>query len=423
MELSGLVAAIVVVILCMRKGVNIGVAMFLGGTALGLVGRIGILPFLQVLYKAIFSGITVFLVVSIVLIGVLGHIMKETGSLDKMINPLARMMRDLRLVASVLPLFVGMLPVPGGAVLSAPMLDEVGDRIELTNNEKSTVNILFRHLFYFMFPLFPSMILAAQLASVNIYGFVRLNLLITVLSFVFSFFYIFKWKKQGGSLDCNTVLPKSGFEGTCNWGLELRRFLQSIFPLLVVLLLALAFDLSFAVALVVGVMLALVNYIPLDGDFLVTFLKRARVMILPGVKFSIVFTIMGIMFFKGMLEHTGVVFNVAQFLIGMGIPLLLLLTVVPFLVGLLTGDNTASVGILFPIFLPLIGVGVHQMAYLAYLYVSSTSGHIISPAHPCFAVTREYFKADNKEIIKQMFLPLTVVMMMALVITYFRVSV
>jgi uncharacterized protein len=423
LELLGLAAAIVVVIICMRKGINIGIAMFLGGTALGLVGWIGVLPFLKILGNALFDRITVYLVISIVLIGMLGHIMKETGSLQKMINPLARMMRDFRLIAAVLPLFVGMLPVPGGAVLSAPMLEEVGDRIELDSNEKAAINILFRHLFYFMFPLFPSMILAAQLANVSIYNFVRLNLIITVIAFIFSFFYIFHWKKKGEKLSCQTALPHSGFEGTCNWWQELGRFLQSISPLLLVLLLALGFELSFALALAVGVLLALLNYIPFNQQFFVTFGQRLRVMLFPGIKFSIVLTIIGIMFFKGMLEYTGVVSNAAQYLISIGIPLLLLLTVVPFLVGLLTGDNTASVGILFPIFMPLVGIGAPQMAYLAYLYVSSTSGHIVSPAHPCFAVTREYFKADNKKIITLMFVPLMLVMLMALVITYIRVSV
>jgi len=80
---------------------------------------------------------------------------------------------------------------------------------------------------------------------------------------------------------------------------------------------------------------------------------------------------------------------------------------------MLTGDNSASVAILFPMFTPLIPTGgAVYTAYLAFLYASSTAGHIVSPAHQCFSLTKEYYSAEINDIIK-LTLPLPGVVMVA----------
>jgi hypothetical protein len=76
------------------------------------------------------------------------------------------------------------------------------------------------------------------------------------------------------------------------------------------------------------------------------------------------------------------------------------------------------VAILFPMFMPLIPTGAAAYAaYLAYLYASSTSGHIVSPAHPCFSLTKEYCKGDIKKIILLTLPLLAVVMLTGFLIT------
>ena len=119
------------------------------------------------------------------------------------------------------------------------------------------------------------------------------------------------------------------------------------------------------------------------------------------------------MIYKEMLTRTGVIADLTGLVLGMGIPVIVLIALISFIVGMLTGDNSASVAILFPVFLPLLPAGGYvYTAYLAFLYTGSTAGHIISPAHPCFSLTKEYYRADTGKI-AMLILPLLAVVMTA----------
>lgn len=179
------------------------------------------------------------------------------------------------------------------------------------------------------------------------------------------------------------------------------------------------FNLYFPLALLLGLLTAFLNYLPREGRGQVL-LHRLKTMLLPGINIRIVLVIVGIMFYKEMLAYTRAVFHLTEFLLYLGIPLIFLILTLPFLIGMLTGDNSASVGIVFPLFLPLLpqGTGAYP-AYLAFLYACSTAGHIISPAHPCFALTKEYFAVDIKEIIKLMLPLLLLVTLLAFFTTLF----
>jgi len=114
-----------------------------------------------------------------------------------------------------------------------------------------------------------------------------------------------------------------------------------------------------------------------------------------------------------MLTYTGVIADMTDLVISLGIPVIILITVIPFLVGLLVGDNSASVAILLPLFIPLVpSAGLTYSAYIAFLYASSTAGHIVSPAHPCFSLTNEYYKVDIRKVFI-MTLPMLAVVIIA----------
>jgi uncharacterized protein len=155
------------------------------------------------------------------------------------------------------------------------------------------------------------------------------------------------------------------------------------------------------------------------GNYIFTLYKRLKTMILPGIKLPVALVIIGIMIYKEMLEKSEVLIDMTDLILELGIPVIVLITFIPFLIGMLTGDNSASVAVIFPMFIPLFPLDNFTVytAYAAYLYASSTAGHIISPAHPCFALTKEYFKEDTKNIIVLILPLLAVVMFTGLLVT------
>ncbi len=389
--------SIIVILAGIYKKLNIGLTMILGALSLGLLAGLPPAEFQQVLIDGLWNSITIMLVISIILLGVLGYILKATGALEEIILNLQALVSDVRVIAVAMPALIGMLTVPGGAILSAPLCGEAGDKMELPVGRQAVVNIWFRHVLYFMLPLFPSLILAAQLSGVPIGRFVMHNLPLTIIGILFGFYYLFRGYKP----------EKSGF--SFSWG-KAWLLIKSILPLLVILFLVVVIDMYFPLALLAGIFIALINYLPRENLFS-ELLNRLKTMIIPGIKIPVAIVIAGIMIYKEMLTHSEVIADLTTLVLDMGIPVIFLIAVIPFLVGMLTGDNSASVAVIFPMFMPLLPQEpLTYSAYLAFLYASSTAGHIISPAHPCFSLTKEYFKAEIKNLIAPTLPMLAVVM-------------
>ncbi|MFO8191404.1 MAG: DUF401 family protein [Bacillota bacterium] len=394
-----LFGSIAVIMIGIYKNLNIGLTMILGAVALGILSFITVKNFFAVLLTATTNSVTVMLFISILLLGILGQILKETGALQEIIASLTALVADIRIITAILPALVGMLTVPGGAILSAPLCAEAGTKLRLPPDHQAAINIWFRHVFYFALPLFPSLILAAQLSEVNIGRLVLHNLPLVFVGTIFGFYYLFRGFPAQGK----------GFSISLR---ATRRLLISLAPLLVVLVFVTFFNLYFPWALLAGIVLALLNYLSQQNRFS-KLIDRIKTMILPGINIPTAFVIVGIMIYKEMLTSTGVISDLTDLVLGLGIPVILLIAFISFLVGMLTGDNSASVAILFPMFMPLLPPGGYiYSAYIAFLYAGSTAGHIVSPAHPCFSLTKEYYRSDMFKIVV-LIIPLLAVVMAA----------
>lgn len=64
-----------------------------------------------------------------------------------------------------MPAFLGLLPSLGGARFSAPIVQEASEGIAVDDEQKSAINLWFRHIFEFSNPLMPGVILAAVLRT------------------------------------------------------------------------------------------------------------------------------------------------------------------------------------------------------------------------------------------------------------------
>ena len=400
-----LTASVIVILIGVYKKLNIGLIMLLGALTLGLLSGLPFTTMTKVFFNGFLNNITVMLVVSIILLGVLGNILKETGALEEAVKNLQNLVADIRLISVAMPALIGMLTVPGGAILSAPLCAEAGSKLNLPPHRQAAINIWFRHVLYFMLPLFPSLILASQISGVPISHFFLINLPLTMIGMISGFYLLFRGYKSSTN--------SSNFSWFRLWNLT-----RSILPLIFIMLLVVIFELYFPLAIAAGVILALLNYLPAE-NILATVIKRFKTLIIPAIKLPVALVIIGIMVYKEMLEETAVLIDMTNLVLGLGIPVLVLIIFIPFLVGMLTGDNSASVAVIFPMFIPLLPVGsaLAFSAYTAYLYVSSTAGHIMSPAHPCFALTKEYFKEEIRGLVIPLLPLLLIVMITGLGIT------
>jgi len=94
-----------------------------------------------------------------------------------------------------------------------------------------------------------------------------------------------------------------------------------------------------------------------------------------------------------------------------GIPVLLLVVILPLIAGLNTGITLGYVGASFPVMLSLAGPetgGLIPAIILSFGF--GAMGMMLSPIHVCFIVTTEYFRTSLFETIKGIIKPILFVL-------------
>lgn len=370
-----------IVVLLGRKW-NLGLVLLLASAATGLLFGYPILDVARDAFTTTVDVLTLRLALAVVMIMVLGELLRQTAALEGMVESLQALIPNGRVVIAALPALVGLLPMVGGAMLSAPMVNEVGDRLGVDSENKTFVNYWFRHIWEPVFPMYPSMLVAAALLDLTTTQLMRATWPIALAAVI------------GGLLFGLLGLPRHGDHepDPPPRAQSMRTLAASIWPVVLVIALSLTLPVderfSLIVSLVVTITLTMVaKRVPL-GDLGEILRKR--------IPWKTVVLIFGAMIFRSVLENSGAVVAVSDELTALHIPLAVLAFGVPFIGSLLTGLIFAGFSIGFPVILPLLVAdgGMIPPSWTAWLLTAGFLGAMFSPVHMCLALTRVYFKAE-----------------------------
>jgi integral membrane protein (TIGR00529 family) len=393
-----------VVLLLSRKW-NLGIVLLLACAAIGLLFSYPLNKVVLDAYSATTDALTLRLALIVILIMVMSEILRQTGDLRSTVESLQALIPNGRIVIAALPALVGLLPMVGGAMFSAPMVDEVGNRLGVDSGRKTFVNYWFRHVWEPFFPLYPSALLAMELLNITASELARATLPLTAASMA------------GGLLFCLIGLPKHGqTELPPASRLDsLRTLASSIWPIALVIIPPLALPIDEKVNLILSLvftitLMMIVKRIPLIN--LGSILRR-------HIPWKTVTLIFSALIFREVLETSGAVEGVSQALTDLNIPLLIVVFAVSFIPGLLTGLVAAAYSIGFPIALPLVLVdgGTIAPGWIAWMLTGGYMGVMCSPMHMCLALTRVYFKAEWKSIYRFILPSAALVVGMGIVLT------
>ena len=121
-----------------------------------------------------------------------------------------------------------------------------------------------------------------------------------------------------------------------------------------------------------------------------------------GFSFDLLLAAYGIMLFKGIIERAESLEPVIVALESQ-VPLLLVVIVGAYFIGVLFGHLPGAIGVSFPVLLPLLPVVNVRTVSLMFIFVFM--GYFTSPIHLCIILTIEYFKINLKEFYKRMMKP------------------
>lgn len=373
--------------------------MPIGALLLGVIYLTPPLEFLKATAVAIFSPKSLEMTLTLMLTMVMENILRTTGMLKRMVSSLSTAVPDRRFVMAAMPAMIGMLPSPGGAVFSAPMVNEAAGDADIAPEQKALINYWYRHIWEYVSPLYPGIILAAGITGLS-----TQTLFIANLPFALS---VVGW----GALFCFRGIgrqearsPLTGHKR------EFLTFLSMISPIMLALLLVVLFRVNASLALG-GAVVALYG-----------FHRYSPAMILKNLRESVsgkaLFLVIGIMIFQEVLRTTGALAGITSFFAASRMPVHLLLFLIPFIAGVMTGLTVGFVGITFPLLLPLMGASAPSPALVALAFGAGFAGVMLSPIHLCYVLTCEYFQADIAEVYHRLFLPSACVMAAVLIPLY-----
>jgi integral membrane protein (TIGR00529 family) len=272
---------------------------------------------------------------------------------------------DDRTSMAFMPMMIGFLPMPGGAMFTAPIVKMIGDDEGFSNDYMMVVNYWFRHVVELFWPVYPAFYILTALVGIELAPFsislIPIFLIATLSGWIlFNGFRLPKVKKTTSK--------------------ELKG-LWIVFFVVLTGIMILVFNMEGYIALGINI----------GGYFL--FRKRCFIeSLVKAFKKWDVFLLLFLFFvYKYYLTEVNLTGDIAVELDRIGLNIHLLTIILPLLIGMSTGITQSAVGITAPL---LITLGANP----AMMYFAAVAGVLLSPVHLCIVLTGNFYKSDLMKV-------------------------
>ena len=390
-------------LVAIRRKLSLGNAFFFSSILLGLLFAMPPLAIAKSIVSSALYPKTLALSVVVSLILVLSNSMEAGGQMRRLLDNFRGLITDVRLNIIVFPALIGLLPMPGGAVFSAPMVKSIGKDTELNSVQLSYINQWFRHIWEYWWPLYPGVLLATTLANLDLWTFVFAMMPITLFALGFGYLPVKASMRHKDGRRQHAERPPLG------------PFLKELAPILTVIIggLGLGEGISFfypqwPIAIEIGLIFSLcvaIVWIWAQNRMRAEQLKK---ILLDPQLLNMIYMAMAILLFKGIMEDSRAVQAIAREFTMMRLPLVLIVVFLPFFVGAIIGMTIGYVGSTLPILIPLVasfGEQAHILPYMVLAFGSGFMGTLFTPMHLCFVLTNQYFRVSLPQVYRIVAMP------------------
>lgn len=374
----------------------------LGTVSLALALCSGIFPqeWPRLVLKACWNQDLLALLCAIAGMLTLSGIMEASGQSQRLVGSVERVVHSSRIRLLIFPALIGLLPMPGGALFSCPLVDAVARSIKLTKLQQAEINIWFRHVWESVWPLYPGFVLYVAISNLSPLSISLCDLPICFAGLAFGWFFFLR------RIPNETIRRTQASEKNPDHG---NSILRSSLPLIVGV--GSAFVLraffpdcrsgfSFAAGLLLGSLICLVmNH--LSPTKLLPLVTNRRAI-------SIFLSVIAIYLFKETLAQSGLLASLASLTSGNLVMLFAACILLPFISAMFTGLWVAIVGVSYPILLSMIqaaGQWDSRLLWLTLATMCSYAGQMISPLHLCIIITCKYFNVSLSQVLRSMLVP------------------
>ncbi|MEM0493614.1 MAG: DUF401 family protein [Candidatus Thermoplasmatota archaeon] len=410
--LVGILVAFSIIIIFIRRRIDLGLSLLLGAFILGVFSIGTIEPFdipLVFIEGSIYSFKSNTIVTETIELGllstliyILARCMKDTGGITKLIDTLRKLLTG-GAILSIIPAIYGLMPVPGGALLSAPMVDEEGDRYKLDKKQKNLLNIWFRHIWFPVYPVSAAIVLicSSSFADINISNLILFNIPSLIAFIIIGFIMLRRFINPNN----NKKKEKEDKEVEENKSYkDLIFFIPIITPVILYFMLndtLKGIGLTQTSVFIIGVSLSIgilyfISHIKI---------KEYLEIIKKSLTIRLFSAIIGIMIFRRMFEAVNAHITISNLIGTLMLPSLIMIIIIPLLFGFITGYNLSAIALSYFLVEPFMNTaGLSILGFTSIVYISSLIGYLISPIHLCNVLSSNYLHIDPTRIYK-IFIP------------------
>jgi len=118
----------------------------------------------------------------------LSDTMRTSGNSEKFALHIKHLFNAKQAIA-FMPMFLGLLPMPGGAMFTAPMVKDISDESGISPLNASVINYWFRHSMEFFWILYPAIVMESALTGISLTKILLIQLPIGIFSLVGAWFF------------------------------------------------------------------------------------------------------------------------------------------------------------------------------------------------------------------------------------------
>lgn len=419
-SLVRIVVIFIAILLTMRvKKLGMTGAFIVGVIGLIILFAIPLKQALPMVGNAIIGAKTLALAFLLLTILLLSEAMNLTGQMPRMLTAFRGIVKSSFVNLAVFPMITGMLPMVGGAVLSAPMVQEMGKSSGVKPEQLSYINYWYRHVWEFWWPMYPGFLMAVSLINMPVTWLMGLMFPLAIAIILLGWLPARKFMPE--SLDPANESKYAAIRRRT----AARRFICEAYPFFTIIAVGMvagsvaarfypewlvAREVCLIIALVLGSIWILKRGRVSRREAL-SLLKNKRLYSMTGVVFAI-------MVFQGMLVGSNAAEILADELVTLKAPVIIITVALPFIMAGLTGITMAYVGAAFPIVISVVtAMGLSEVlpAYMVLALAGGQCGIILSPTHACLVLSNRYFCTNHGKVYRYLVPPTVLLFIISLI--------
>lgn len=379
-EMAAVAVAFALIPVLGKKKIPIDISICIAGLVMALLGGLGLQRTVMTAVEKFTTFSVIQQLIVITEISTLGVLLKKYGIMDKMIDALNETVGNPKVIMMSIPALVGMLTVPGGAIISAPFVKDMGEQYDVDMPTCAAINLVFRHISMHIMPYATGFLLVASLIpELSIYRLSGFNAIFVVAYVAIAYFFFIR-KIRGK--------PQSGRSVNLQ---SIGKLLLYTSPIYTAILLNVLFGIPFYIAMLANHLLAFL--LGPRTNYFVDFAKSFNLKVL--------LSLTGVYYIQAVIAQFDSLTAFFSSIFGNPSTILAGIVLASFFFGFTTGFQPTAIGLVLPL---LAAAGLTPGRLLMFTHMTfcwGFLGYFFSPLHLCQLFTCEFMGVKTSDLYRK----------------------